>query len=70
MPKKKVNPAADPSVPNQFELDGKKYNVVHGVIIHLQSGQAKLTPADICATAEAQAILVAGGSSALQEVID
>lgn len=69
MAKKKVAADATPDI-NQFELDGKKYNVKHGIIIHLQSGQAKLSPADICVNEEAQKILVAGGSSAIEEVIE
>jgi len=71
MAKKKAQPEAGADAPvNQFELDGKKYNVVHGINIHLASGITKLSPADICVNEEAQKLLVAGGSSAIQEVID
>ncbi len=55
---------------NQFELDGKKYNVVHGIGIHLVSGFTQLTAADICVNEEAQKILVEGQSSAIKEVIE
>lgn len=58
------------TVANQFEYDGKKYNVLHGIIVHTQAGQVKLTAADICVHEEAQKILVDGGSSAIQEVIE
>lgn len=60
---------AAPAV-NQFELDGKKYNVLHGIGVHLAGGFTKLTAADICVNEEAQKILVEGQSSAIQEVIE
>jgi len=71
MGKKKVNPEIAADAPaNQFELDGKKYNVLHGIIAHKASGQAKLSAADICIDEEVQRMLVEGGSSAIQEVTE
>lgn len=55
---------------NQFELDGKKYNVLKGAVVPLANGAVELTAADICVTAEAQAYLVANGCSCIQEVTE
>lgn len=55
---------------NQFTLEGKTYKVVHGIIAHTETGQVKLTAADICVQEEVQKMLVAGGSSAIQEVTE
>lgn len=60
--------AASADVQNIFELEGKKYNVLHGVIYG--PGYTRLTPADICVNEEAQKALVASGSTALQEVFE
>ena len=62
--------AADAESKPQFELDGKKYNVLHGVMISTDRGYEKLTAADICVNEEAQKQLVATGSTALQEVFE
>jgi len=60
--------AASADVQHSFELDGNKYNVLHGVIYGPE--YTKLTPADICVNEEAQKALVASGSTALQEVFE
>ena len=62
--------AADAESKNQFELDGKKYNVLHGVMISTDAGYQKLTAADICVNEEAQKQLVGSGSTALQQVFE
>jgi len=68
--KKTVTEDAGAPTANQFELDGKKYNAIHSIIVHTAAGAEKLTPADICVHEEAQRILVAGGSSSIQEVTE
>lgn len=55
---------------NQFEYEGKKYNVLKGAVVPLANGAVTLTAADICVTAEAQAYLVANGCSCIEEVIE
>lgn len=55
---------------NQFTLDGKTYNVVHGIVFPGNGDYVKLTPADICVHEEAQKHLVQSGSTAIQEVIE
>ena len=55
--------------PNQFECNGKKYNVLRGGIIPMANGAQKLSAADICVSKEAQEHLVVAGSSIIEEVV-
>ena len=70
MAKKKTEPAEELAA-NQFELDGKKYNVLYGLIIPTKErGHLKMTAADICTDEEAQRLLVDGLSTAIREVTE
>lgn len=54
---------------NQFEYEGKKYNVTKGAVVPGATGPETLTAADICVSTEAQAYLVKNGCSCIEEVI-
>jgi hypothetical protein len=55
---------------NQFEFNGKKYNVLKGARVPLANGSELLTAADICVHTEAQAYLVESGASCIEEVTE
>lgn len=56
---------------NQFEHDGKKYNVHRGAHVpRATGGSEKLTAADICVDKEAQQYLVENNCSCIEEVTE